>query len=189
MRALRRAHPIEGLAVRSASIVERLSVLDAYVQARRIALYWPLIEQHEVDLRKLDAAARAAGKGVYYPFMDDPAGAKPGVFNTGFRPVDAPQELKNRGHGFSEPLPEKVPAVRGDIDLIVVPAVAVSQSGHRLGMGIGFYDATLPDFCPPAVSVAVAYDFQFLAEIPTETRDVACQMVVTERRIIPARAG
>ena len=46
-----------------------------FVAARGIALFWPMLEQHEVDVRGLDALARAAGKRVYYPgFMRSPAG-------------------------------------------------------------------------------------------------------------------
>jgi len=65
-----------------------------------------------------------------------------------------------------------------------VPALAVASSGHRLGYGSGFYDATLPDFCPPALSIVVAYDFQLLAELPVSAHDIACDIVVTDARLL-----
>ena len=52
-------------------------------------------------------------------------------------------------------------------DVVVVPALAVAADGHRVGYGIGFYDATLPDVCPPAAAVMVAFGFQLLAEVPS----------------------
>ncbi len=69
----------------------------------------------------------------------------------------------------------------------MVPALAVTDTDHRLGYGRGFYDVTLPDFCPPALSVVVAFDFQLLAELPVLEHDVACEVVVTDARVI--RAG
>ena len=72
------------------------------------------------------------------------------------------------------------------VDLIVVPALAVAPTGHRLGYGGGFYDVMLPDFCPPATAVVVAFDFQLVAELPAEPHDVACALVVTDARTLAA---
>jgi 5-formyltetrahydrofolate cyclo-ligase len=63
-----------------------------------------------------------------------------------------------------------------------VPALAVSPDGHRLGYGAGFYDATLPDFRPPGTAIAVVFDFQVLVELPVLSHDVACDVIVTDRR-------
>ncbi len=45
-----------------------------------------------------------------------------------------------------EPDPGVPAAKAGDIDLIVVPALAAALTGHRIGAGSGFYDVTLRDF-------------------------------------------
>jgi 5-formyltetrahydrofolate cyclo-ligase len=68
--------------------------------------------------------------------------------------------------------------------LVVVPALAVAATGHRLGYGGGFYDAMLPDFCPPAIAVVVAFDFQLVAELPAEPHDVQCGVIVTDARTL-----
>ncbi|MFZ5889908.1 MAG: 5-formyltetrahydrofolate cyclo-ligase [Myxococcota bacterium] len=180
MRALRRAHPEAALGERSARIVERVADTEAYRAARSLALFWPL--SGEVDLRGLDARARAENKAVYYPVMD-PNGSG---FTTGFAITASTEELATRRSRFLEPLPEAPRAVRGEIDLVLVPALAVGADGNRLGYGGGFYDVTLPDFVPPAVSLIVAYDFQLLAEIPALPHDVACQLVVTDARTLVA---
>ena len=180
MRALRAALPKAAVAARSAAIVERLEGLEAFRSARSLALFWPMLDRNEVDLRAVDEHARGAGKRVYYPFMD-PAGDG---FVTGFREVGDPAELAERGRGFLEPSPDAALAARGDLDLVVVPALAVAPDGHRLGYGAGFYDATLPDVCPPATSLAVAFSFQLLAEIPPGVHDVACDVVITDDRVV-----
>jgi 5-formyltetrahydrofolate cyclo-ligase len=170
------------LAERSRKIAQRVVELGLFERAQGVALFWPMQDRNEVDLRVVDAAARAAGKRIYYPFMDP----TPSGFTTGFRLTTDVDELVDRGRGFAEPDPASVRAERGDIDLVVVPALAVSPLGHRLGYGAGFYDATLPDVCPPARALVVAFDFQLLAELPVSEGDVRCDGVVTDIRTIDA---
>lgn len=182
MRGVRLAVPASALGQRSERIVERVQGLALFRAARGVALFWPMEDRHEVDLGALDGAARQADKVVYYPFMDK----KDGGFRTGFRRVDDVTELAERGRGFNEPPPDAPEARPGDVDLVVVPALAAAADGHRIGYGAGFYDATLPDVCPPARSVVVVFDFQLLAEVPSTSHDVACDVVVTDARVIDA---
>ncbi|HZU83995.1 MAG TPA: 5-formyltetrahydrofolate cyclo-ligase, partial [Polyangiaceae bacterium] len=58
MRGLRSALPAAACAERSARIVSRLLSLDVIERARAVALFWPMQERHEVDLRALDARLR-----------------------------------------------------------------------------------------------------------------------------------
>lgn len=183
MRGVRLAISASALGERSSRIVERLEALPLFARAGSVALFWPMETRHEVDLRALDAAARRADKVVYYPFMDKADGG----YRTGFRRVDDASLLVERGRGFSEPPPDAVEARRGEIDVVVVPALAAAADGHRIGYGAGFYDATLPDVCPPARSVVAVFDFQLLAEVPSTAHDVACDVVVTDARVIDAR--
>ena len=200
MRALRGALPAPALAIRNAALVERLILLPEVAEARRIALYFPMEERKEVDLRPLDAACRARGVAVYYPRItegvtdggtegvtervSEDVSGRPAPKGLDFALVDSVSELEESGHGFREP-PAGIPgASAGELDAIIVPALAVSGSGHRLGYGSGFYDRVLPGYCPPARSVVVAYDFQLLAELPETEGDVACNIVVTDVRVI-----
>jgi 5-formyltetrahydrofolate cyclo-ligase len=183
MRALRLALPAAAIRERSRAVCVRIAALPVCVRAPAVALFWPIAERGEVDLRELDTALRSAGKKIYYPFMQ-PRGE---VFRTGFRLVTDPTTLVECGRGFCEP-PEFAPeAGPNDLDLVIVPALAVAADGHRLGYGAGFYDATLPEYCPPARSIAVAFDFQLLIELPASDDDVACDVIVTDRRVIDVR--
>jgi 5-formyltetrahydrofolate cyclo-ligase len=182
MRALRAALPAEARALRSAAIVQRALTLDAFRHAGSIALFFPLLDKYEVDLRALDAEARALGKRVYYPCLEQ-RGER---LWTGFKLTRSIDELELRGGRFAEPPPGAPVGARGDVELLFVPALAVAPSGHRLGYGGGYFDATLPDFCPPALSVAVAFDFQLLAELPALPHDVACGAVLTDARWMQA---
>jgi 5-formyltetrahydrofolate cyclo-ligase len=178
MRALRTAHPAEALKIRSRAVVARALALPAFAAARGVALFFPMEDRKEIDLRELDAEARGLGKRVYYPFLEPRGDA----LVSGLRLSASLDELAERGQRFHEPPLDALEAVRGEVDLIFVPALAVAPSGHRLGYGAGFYDSLLPDVCPPGKAVAVAYDFQLLVELPTLPHDVACDFVLTDAR-------
>ena len=85
--------------------------------------------------------------------------------------------------GFDEP---PVEGGAAEVDLVIAPALAVDERGHRLGYGRGYYDRLLARL-QPATTIVVAYDFQLIGEVPTTTSDVALDWVVTDRRSF--RAG
>jgi len=180
MRGLRAAYPESALAQASERIVDSVLSLPQFSAAHGVGLFWPMAERREVDARPLVAAALAAEKRVYFPFLEPIASG----FRTGFSRVQNVSELAERGQRFFEPPREAERAERGQIELLIVPALAVSADGHRLGYGSGFYDATLPDFCPPARALVVAFDFQLLGELPVTNGDVASHCIVTDRRIL-----
>jgi 5-formyltetrahydrofolate cyclo-ligase len=181
MKALRAAYPASALAERSARVVELVAKLPDFVNAKGVALFWPLLEQKEIDVRPLDELARAQGKRVYYPGFTSGAG---GALATDLRLTASPAELELRNHRFLEPPVAAPTAAPGDVEFLLVPALAAALSGHRLGFGIGFYDALLPDYRPPARAAVVAFDFQLLAELPAEPHDVRCDLVVTDTRSV-----
>jgi 5-formyltetrahydrofolate cyclo-ligase len=165
-------------ALRSRRVCEKLATLRWLSEARGVALYWPLLGRGEVDLRPLDLTLRDAGKAVFYPFVD----WHERVPRFGFRRVQVPATLVRRGHGFAEPDPREPEAERGDLDLVVVPALGVAPNGHRLGHGAGFYDTVLPAHRPPARAVVVAFDVQLVDELPVLEHDQACDLVITDQR-------
>ena len=176
MRQLRLAVPQAARLKRSAALCERIQGLEEYQKARAIALFWPIERMAEVDLSALDRAARAAGKRVYYP---GGTAESPELLA-----VDDPSALEDRGRGYPEPPPSSRVARRGEISLLVVPALAIGPTGHRLGYGGGYYDRLQRAHCPPAVGVAVAHSFQLLPEVPHEDHDVPCSIVMTEEKTL-----
>ena len=91
-----------------------------------------------------------------------------------------PQRLVQHRFGMKEPDPG-VPLVRPeDVEIALVPGLAFTRSGLRLGYGGGFYDRYLSRYPPPVV-VGVCYEGQILEEIPRAEGDVPVQYLVTER--------
>ena len=176
LKTLRCALPASAVAERSARIVGRLLVHPWVAAAQGVALYAAIHEEREPDLSALHHSLLARGVRLYYPYMEKTARG----FTTGFRLLRKGDVLMTQGHRFAEPCPAAPIANRGDVDVVVVPALGVAAGGHRLGMGSGFYDATLPDLCPPAKSIVIGYDFQLLIELPLESHDRPCDEVVVD---------
>ena len=66
-----------------------------------------------------------------------------------------------------------------NIDLAIIPALAVDRVGIRLGKGKGFYDRALPHFEPLPPVVAVVFDEEVLDSIPAEAHDHSVDAAVT----------
>ena len=67
-----------------------------------------------------------------------------------------------------------------DLDLVVMPGVAFTEAGARLGHGKGYYDkylASLRD--PKPTTIALAFREQILDELPTGPHDVPVDLVLT----------
>jgi 5-formyltetrahydrofolate cyclo-ligase len=173
LRALRHTTPASALAVRSERIAQRVGALSAIANASSVALFWPIEERHEVDLRALDATLRKRGVEIAYPCIAEES-------TMTFR-FATPDDLVLEALGFRGAPPSAREAVA--LDAIVVPAIALDASGNRLGYGAGFYDRALARF-PDAIKIGVAYDFQLLAEVPVNSLDVAMNVVVSDARTI-----
>ena len=182
IRGVRATMPLEACAKRSAKIIARLEAHPAVKSARSIALFWPIVLRHEVDLRALDTTLRARGVSVAYPSIDSETHAMTFRFA-------ATESLEERGLGFSEPDATAREVARGDLDVLIVPAIAIDPAGHRIGYGAGYYDRTIPNFAPPAVAIGVAFDFQLVAEVPFTPHDVRLAHVVTDEREMVAEVS
>lgn len=86
--------------------------------------------------------------------------------------------LENQGKTVVAPESVDAPTA----DLFIVPGLAFDTMGRRLGRGGGFYDRLLADVTVP--KIALAFDFQVLAEVPYTLYDISMTMIVTEKRII-----
>ena len=60
----------------------------------------------------------------------------------------------------------------------IVPGLAFSPDGGRLGYGGGWYDRFLADKAPSAVTIGVARPFQKVADLPLEPHDIPLNEVI-----------
>ena len=83
-------------------------------------------------------------------------------------------------HGIMEPA-ETYDIAPCDIGVWIVPGLAFTRDGRRIGYGGGWYDRYLAVAAPDAVALAVAYPFQILDDVPTDPNDRRVTDVVTTR--------
>lgn len=80
--------------------------------------------------------------------------------------------------------PERSPlgeAVLAEVDLFLVPGLAVSREGIRLGQGGGYYDHTLPAaraVRPGAPVVIVVHDHEMVPAVPADAHDAVVDAVL-----------
>ena len=145
--------------------------LEAFQKAQTVLFYLPI--HGEVDLEPLFQKQRKKKQFLlpkvqknklslhYISSLDETA---PGKFT------------------IREPHQHLKQAKISDIDLILVPGIAFSKNGHRIGYGKGFYDRLLKkSTCP---KIGIAYDFQIVNNIPGEAHDVPMTTIVTEKQTL-----
>lgn len=123
------------------------------------------------------------------PVLLDEAGAPLGEPRWGL--WEAGRALVTLGRPPAQPVGE----ARGaeslkEADLIVIPALAASVDGTRLGQGGGWYDRALMHRSPTTPVVAAIFDDEVMEAglIPAEPHDVPVDAIVTPTRTITANA-
>jgi 5-formyltetrahydrofolate cyclo-ligase len=82
-------------------------------------------------------------------------------------------------YGIEEPIGEPY---YGNLDVAILPLLAVDGRGNRLGYGGGYYDRFLQG--KTILKVAYCYDFQVVDEVFCEPHDVKVNIIVTDKRVI-----
>lgn len=169
MRARNRALAPEMRAAASREIFRRVERSEAFAKARFVGVFCALADEPETrealarwSAVKRVAVPRVEGDTMRF-FRYDPRTQHPGAF------------------GIEEPGPEAVPCDPGELDLIVVPGVAFTPDGFRVGRGRGYYDRYLAQPGLRAVKVGVCFAHQLVETLPVEPHDVPMDCVVTER--------
>ena len=121
-------------------------------------------------------ALHHAGRRVYLPVVRDR--------EMEFRRWSPGLDMPRNRFGIPEPLQGRL-IEAAHLELVLMPLVAYSASGTRLGMGAGFYDRRFafcldqPDSGP--LLVGAAYSLQQVDSLPAQSWDVPLDAVITER--------
>lgn len=166
----------------SKKITESLTKLDIYQKSINIMLY--IATPSEVQTKDIVKTARKDKKRIYVPLItrrNQPMLAS--LVN------DFGKELSAGYLGILQPKKEFFRVYPPNVlDLVIVPGVAFTIQGHRLGRGGGYYDQFLSQLDVRTISVALAFEMQILAQLPTDKNDFPVDCIITEHRIIQIRA-
>ncbi|HEX2786050.1 MAG TPA: 5-formyltetrahydrofolate cyclo-ligase [Ilumatobacteraceae bacterium] len=99
----------------------------------------------------------------------------PRVEPSGIVVADGNSPLVASKFGVQEPTGPAVDVA--EIDLVIVPGLAFTPAGDRLGYGQGYYDRLLPTVSAP--TVGVCFEDQLVDEMPVAAHDVRVGAVVS----------
>lgn len=162
----------------SRQIARRLYGLPEYRESRVIMFF--LSFRSEVDTRSMVEESLARGKEVLVPK------ALPDSRELiASRLLDCREDLAPGAYGIPEPKESALRVVDPlQIDLLIVPGVAFSEDGRRLGYGGGYYDRFFGRLRPEVPLLALAFELQIVPEVPVQPWDRPVDLIVTEKRVI-----
>lgn len=154
---------------KSLKIVSEIETCDFYINADKIAIYHPF--RGEVSLLGL---LEKGNKQIYFPKVRHDSK------QLAFFRVETMEQLKSGAYGIMEPVDGLPETDISNIDLFLVPGVAFSTKGERIGYGGGYYDATLPFKKTGKLAIGIAFDIQIAEAGFSEECDILLDGLVTE---------
>ncbi len=91
------------------------------------------------------------------------------------------------GNRVFQPVATQVLCPPDDICAVLVPGLAFSPKGERLGRGAGFYDRFLHRH-PGALRIGVAFQEQITDSIPVDTWDEKIDIILTNQRLYQTKS-
>jgi 5-formyltetrahydrofolate cyclo-ligase len=158
---------------RSVAACAVVAAMPEFVAAKVVMLY--LSMPQEVDTSSLALIAWQNSKTVVVPKVSwDQRRMLPVEINS------LNTEMRAAGPGVLEPIAGK-PVPVEFIDLAIVPGLAFTLDGHRLGRGMGFYDRFLAQSEFVGLSCGLAFAEQIVDRLPVLDHDVPLSMLATDQ--------
>lgn len=158
----------------SSAIQERLVSMSAYASAGTVAAYCSF--GSELETARFIQDILRSTKILLLPRIERSLRAL--VFHV----VDDPEtQLIPGPWGIREPDPARCPV--GDlklVDFMLVPGVAFTSAGARLGYGGGYYDRVLAQLPEHTARIAAAFSLQMVDVLPSGPMDQKVSGVLTE---------
>ncbi len=171
MRAARKA--CTDRATRDDCLLQRLMALSVYQKASCVLSYVSFGTEADT-LRILDRVL-ADGKALYVPKC------VPNTNRMVFYRISALRALSPGAYGILEPKEAEVYQDEASA-LCLVPGLAFSANGARLGYGKGYYDTFFAQH--PVLKLGLCYDFQLVPQVPTQPHDVRMDGILTDKRLV-----
>ena len=156
--------------IASKQIQKNLRKIEAFRNAEKIACYYSIGS----EVRTLDIIQQiiSEGRTIALPRIVDN--------ELVFCVVKDFSELEKGEFGIMEP--RKNCPIINDFDVILVPAIAMTKDGQRLGYGRGYYDRFLTKHKTP--TIVLEYSKLVVRNIPETEGDVPIQWIATEDEVI-----
>ncbi|MDX8379121.1 MAG: 5-formyltetrahydrofolate cyclo-ligase [Gallionella sp.] len=163
----------------NARIIERLLQRPEYQQAHTVLAYMNFGSEFACDLWLEQVLAD--GKRLILPRVN----RQTKRLNLSIV-SDLTRQLAAGIWGIREPIIERCERLNdiNEVEFALLPGIAFSRNGSRLGYGGGFYDKLLAQVSPCPTLVSAAFGLQIAAIIPQEPTDIKVDLIVTEAETI-----
>lgn len=94
--------------------------------------------------------------------------------------VDSLDKLQKGSFGIMEP-DSSCNLYQGNVGTFIVPGIAFTKNGKRLGRGKGYYDRLLSEY-PDSKKIALAFEMQVVKDLEVSVHDVFMDEVITEKQ-------
>ncbi|GAB6412664.1 5-formyltetrahydrofolate cyclo-ligase [Bacillus luti] len=159
----------------SEQIAFSLYAQKEWAEAKTIGI--TLSMENEVNTYPIIEKAWEEGKKVVVPKCNKE------TRTMSFRQISNFDQLETVYMNLREPIPVLTEEVDADeIDLQIVPGVAYTERGERIGYGGGYYDRYLVHY--KGKTLSLAYEFQMVQYIPVEPFDKNVEKIITEKGTI-----
>jgi 5-formyltetrahydrofolate cyclo-ligase len=169
---LRRQVPQEYSDAAAQSVWKTLQALPAYLAAKNVSAMASF--KGEIEAFPILDGTLKAGKRLFRPRVSED---RSGIT---FHEVTDLKDLVPGTFGILEPPPGK-PLPPEKLDLVLMPGLAFSPRGQRLGFGAGYYDQVIPRLREGALAVGLCFSFQVLDPVPCAPHDVPVHALLTEK--------
>lgn len=166
IREKKRAMTVEAIEAASCRLGQLFAETEEYKNAKTIYGYLPYNQevrtipmlQKALEDGKKVAVPKVYGDDMKFIYMDDLSAVSEGYA------------------GIPEPTADG-PVAEDKTALVLMPGMAFTKNGDRMGYGGGFYDKFLASE-PDHPTVALCYDFQMVEELPTAEYDIPVDKVL-----------
>ncbi|MET3318295.1 UNVERIFIED_ORG: 5-formyltetrahydrofolate cyclo-ligase [Peribacillus simplex] len=158
----------------SNKIAENLFSLDEWKKAKTIGITISI--PPEIPTVRIIEQAWSEGKEVAVPKCD------PEKKTMEFKKIMSFNQLESVYYGLLEPVAETNKATIEELDVLVVPGLAFTKEGYRLGFGGGYYDRFLSYY--RGATLALTYEVQIIDDLPIEVHDIAVGKLITPTKVL-----
>jgi len=155
--------------ITSKEIQDNLRKIDLYRNAKTIGAYYSIgsevrtqdILQEILNAGKELALPKVVKNDLVFKKISNFSELEPGNFSV-MEPKDKCEIMKN-------------------LDIVIVPAIALSKDGFRLGYGFGYYDRYLHG--KKSTTIALSYAKQVIKSFSHDEHDIKMNFIVTEDKV------
>lgn len=171
----------------SKKAVKRLIALPEYQAAKTILWYADCRSELATQFALPDELSRASKSGIRIAIPYCTSG-ETGENKLGLWWLESVDELVTGKWKILEPPREEWNRLEkkltpDDLDLVIVPGVAFSRGGARLGNGQGYYDRLMSTVRPDCTLVGLCFEAQLFEDVVMEPHDIHVNKVVTEKAV------